>query len=128
MSIMMLSFTNVVNCSAQTYTYRTTGFSYKYKASYGWTDWSPWESSNMKLTINYDDDIVIIYSKQMQVYHIYEYVSNYTDDSGGKQVKFNFIDQDYDKGTMRMRIERNGNSQIYIDFADVMWVYNVVRI
>ena len=35
---------------------------------------------------------------------------------------------EYDYGYIRLRIERNGNSQIYIDFADVMWVYNVVRV
>lgn len=57
-----------------------------------------------------------------------KYVRNYTDSSGGKQLEFNFIDQDYDRGVMRLRVERNGNAQIYIDFANVMWVYNVVKL
>ena len=114
--------------SAQTYTYKTTGFSMKQLTSYGWTDWSAWERSDMYMVINFDKDIVKIYSPEPQIYHILNYLGNYTDESGGRQIKFNFIDQDNDRGTMRLRIERNGNSQVYIDFNNVMWVYNVVRI
>ena len=47
---------------------------------------------------------------------------------GGTNVKFYVIDQDYDRGSIRLRVERNGNSQIYVDFSNVAWVYNVVRI
>ena len=126
---LMLFTLSVGTVSAQTYSYRSFQFSYKQQLDSGrWTDWSRWEDSNLLITINYDDDVIKIYSKMMQIYHIVGYSDSYTDNSGGRQVKFNFVDQDGDKGTIRLRIERNGNSQLYIDFADIMWVYNVRKI
>lgn len=126
--LLAVSFIVPQTAKAQIYTYKTTEFAYKYVNSYGkWNDWSSWEKSSMLITINFDTDIVKIYSPTTQVYKITDYLEEYTDQYGGKQVKFEFIDQDGDYGKMRLRIEKNGNSQIYIDFANVMWVYNVVK-
>ena len=78
----------------------------------------------MLVTIDFINDIIRIYSPVHQKYTITQYIKNYTDYYGGKQVEFRFIDQDYDYGTMRLRLEANGNAQIYIDFIDVM-CYNI---
>jgi hypothetical protein len=126
---MTFCFINPVSTIAQVYSYRTTEFAYKEVNSYGnWTNWSSWEPSNIPMTIDFDNDFVIIYSTTKQVYKIIEYVRNYTDDSGGTQIEYRFIDQDGDRGTMRLRIERNGNSQIYIEFSNIMWVYNIKKV
>jgi hypothetical protein len=125
MLMMVFSFT-VAN--AQIQFYRTTSFAYKTANDYGrWTNWSDWEDSDMLVMFNLSGDLVKIYSPKTQTYRITKYVRNFTDSSGGKQVEFKFIDQDNDNGTMRLRIETNGNSQIYIQFSNVIWVYNVVR-
>ena len=106
--------------------YKATEFAYKYVNAYGrWTEWTDWEKSNVIITIDYSNDLVKINSETPQTYVIVQWVRNYVDESGGQQIEFRFIDQDYDRGTMRLRVERSGNSQIYIDFSNVMWVYNV---
>lgn len=115
--------------SAQQYKFKSTEFAYRTVDTYDrWSNWSSWESSDLLITINLDNDYVIIYSQQTQIYRIIEYVGQYNDNSGGTQMEFRFIDQDNDKGTMRLRKEANGNSQLYIDFANIMWVYNIKRI
>ena len=120
-----LTFTIV---KAQTYYYNATSFAYKAVNSYGyWTDWTDWESCNVPIVMDYDNDVVTIYSNRTQIYKITKYIRKYTDSSGGSQVEFNFVDQDYDRGVMRLRVERNGNSQIYVGFTNIMWVYNVRR-
>ena len=125
MLVMVLSF---AAADAQIQYYRTTGFAYKYVNSYGrWTNWTDWQSSDMVITINFNTDVVKIYSPQTQTYRILEHTRNFTDSSGGKQVEFKFIDQDGDRGSMRLRIERNGNSQLYVEFSNIIWVYNVVK-
>ena len=114
--------------SAQTYVYRTTAFAMKQVNSYGyWTNWTDWQDSDMLITINLDADVVKVYSPMTQVYRITKYVGTYKDNSGGTQIEYTFVDQDGDVGKLRLRKERNNNIQIYIEFADVMWVYNVVR-
>ena len=120
-------FSSSINSNAQTYYYKTYQFAIKYKTSSGWSNWSDWQKSNMKMKIDLDDDMIVIYSEKLQVYRVIEGMGTYTDESGGRQTKFYVVDQDGDNGYVRLRIERNGNSQVYIDFGDVMWVYNVVR-
>ena len=106
--------------------YRTISYAYQQTDSCGnWEEWSDWEDSDMLIVINFDTDVVIIYSPERQRYQVTEYIRSYTDGSGGKQVEFAFIDQDGDRGHLRLRIEKNGNSQIYIDFNNVRWCYNV---
>ena len=105
-------------------------FCYKEKNSQGlWEDWSKWEDSDVQITMDLTTDIVTIYSKDKQVYQITDYVESSTDSDGDDIVKLRFVDQDGDQGTMRL-IERNSEnrSEIYIDFNNITWVYEVRRI
>ncbi len=113
-------------CDTQTETFRTTGFAYRYKTDTGWTKWSDRQDSNLRLTIDFNEDMVIIFSKEAQIYRINDVVSYDVDDSGGKELKMPFIDQDGDTGTMRMLIDKDGNTQLWVVFADIMWMYDVV--
>lgn len=123
--VLLFSF---IAIQAQVYHYRTTAYAYKQVNSNGnWTSWSDWQDSDMLMIINFNTDVVTIYSPTTQRYQITKFIRNFTDNSGGKQVEFAFVDQDGDKGHMRLRIETNGNSQVYIEFNNIMWVYNVKR-
>lgn len=128
--ILMLMLTSVVSM-AQVQTYRTTQFAIATVNTYtGKYVWGDWEKSDILITINLDTDVIIIYSPKKQVYFVTGTYNNgqaYTDNSGGRNIKFFIIDQDGDRGELRLRVERNGNSQIYIDFKNIAWVYNVRR-
>ena len=108
--------------------YETTSFSIKKVVNGEWTDWSEWEESGMIITMNLIKDVVEILSPKAQIYNITENKGLYFDQEDGRNVNFSFVDQDGDKGTMRLRIEKNGNSQMYIEYANVMWVYNLIRV
>lgn len=107
--------------------YKATEFAAKWVENNYWTDWTDWIDTDINVKIDLSKDMVVIYSESPQVYKVIRQVEAPYDDSG-VQVKFKIIDQDNDVGYLRLRIENNGNSQIYIDFADIMWVYNVTRI
>ena len=127
--MLLLSLMSFNTINAQVQYYRSTQFSMKQINSYGvWTDWSPWQSSNILIEMDLNSDVITIYSQMKQIYKIVEYVGNYTDASGGKQAEYRFIDQDFDKGVLRLRLERNNNAQIYIEFGNIIWVYNVLRV
>lgn len=124
----LLFFSVVIGASAQVHTFRTTGYYEKHKYSWGWGNWTGRQDSNMTLTINYNTDVVTIYSPKTQVYRIYRYGGTYKDNDGDVTAEFKFYDQDGDRGTMRLVIRNStGKSQIYIDFANVCWAYDVVR-
>ena len=108
--------------------YETTSFSMKKVVKGEWTDWSEWEESGMIITMNLTKDVVEILSPKAQIYNITENKGLYFDQEDGRNVNFSFVDQEGYKGTMRLRIEKNGNSQMYIEYANVMWVYNLIQV
>lgn len=118
---LIISFT----AFAQSGYFNAYEFSYKLMKSNGsWTNWSNWESVNINVKIDVTNDKVIIYSDEPQIYHILQQeTAPY--DSNGEQIKFQIIDQDGDYGYLRFRRQSNGTLQIYIDFADIKWVYNI---
>lgn len=100
-------------------------YQYTQKMSYA-SDFDPWERVNIPIVFNLTTDQIIIYSQRTQTYYIYKsetYISN----EGRQAVRFYFVDQDLDKGSCRLVIRKDGTSQIYIDFANISWVYNVIR-
>lgn len=127
--LLLVLFIFSISAQAQIYQYKTTGFAIKQINAVGvWENWSDWKKSDMLITFNYDTDVVKIYSPETQTYRLQECIRSYVDESGGKQTEFTFIDQDGDKGTLRLRIETNGNLQIYIEFSNIMWVYNIIKL
>lgn len=90
--------------------------------------WSDWERTSVRISFDIDFDEIRIFSDMPQRYRVVTNEGTSTDASGGSQVRFKVIDQDNTRGYVRLRVERNGNSQIYVDFANVAWVYNVVRV
>lgn len=107
--------------------FRTTEFAWKQKEYGVWSDWTDWERSNMKVKFDLNRDQIVIFSPNIQIYNVLS-IEEPPYDPSGQQVKYRVIDQDDDFGYIRLRVENNGNSQIYVDFANIKWVYNVVRI
>lgn len=114
----------------------TLGLSYTIQAQTKWFkavelavkiengNWSDWENVNINVKFDLSNDIIIIYSKETQVYKVIEQLPD-PYDSDGTQIKFKVVDQDYDIGYLRLRQQYNGVSQIYVDFSDISWVYNI---
>lgn len=115
-----------VTAFSQTIAFETTHFSYKEKNYYGWSNWSNWEPSRSLMTIDLNNDMIVIYTQQTQYYNIVSVGESYV--SGNAQVQeFGFIDQDGDRGTFRLVLRTTGRSEIYIAFNNIMWGYIVVR-
>lgn len=87
-------------------------------------EWTDWEDCNVDVKLDISNDLVVIYSAETQVYSIL-YEIEAPRDSSGEQIAFRAKDQDGDYCTFRLRIQNNGTKQLYVDFADVSWVYNV---
>lgn len=119
-----------VTCAfSQIFTYRSTAFAYKTNSGYGWSDWSSWQSSSVKITINFNTDIITIYSPTTQRLKAVAGPNEYVDASGGSNAAFRCYDMvDNCYCELRLRQESNGNSQMYLTYSNIMYVYNVRRI
>lgn len=108
--------------------YQATSFAYKTTNYYGnWSNWSDWEYSSVKIKFETNKDIIVIYSKEIQAFAIYKQLTPPYDPTG-TQVAFAAYDGDGVKCHIRLRIENNGNSQIYCEYSNICYVYNVKRI
>ena len=125
----VMCFATSHTADAQVQYYRTTAFASKQKDNNGtWSDWTDWQKSNMTATINLTDDVIKIYSPTIQIYHVTELVSkNENSYYYEMEAVFRVYDQDGDKGTLRLIIDKEKNSYIYIEFGNIMWRYRVLR-
>lgn len=126
--LLIFGLLSASSLNAQVLRFKTYQFSIKYKKNDVWGDWSDWQPSDLRVLIDLDEDMITVKSEKIQVYQVLEHDSSYTDKSGGKQLKYYVKDQDGDKGYVRLRVETNNNIQLYVDFNDVMWVYNMKEI
>lgn len=126
--LLIVIFTLVTfSVSAETWRFKTKAYSQR-EMSYGyWREWSDWCPSNINITMNLDTDIITIFSPRTQYYSITSYVGNYTE-NGAAVAEYKFIDQDGDRGTLLLVIKPNGQSEIYIKFANIQWAYIVIRV
>lgn len=120
--ILMLFSLNFVQAE-ETY-YRAHYFAYKCIENGHWTEWSNWKESRVLISINFDSEVIQIYTEQEQKYIILDTGDEYIDDKGGTQVELSVIDQDKDIGVIRFRIQKDSTIQLYVEFNDIMWVYS----
>lgn len=95
-----------------------------YELSVNYEGWSDWESVNIDIKIDFDNYLIKIFSKQVQVYEILSDLPPLKDDDG-RNIRFRVIDQDKDIGVLTFRVQNNGTKQIYLEFDNIGWVYNV---
>ena len=126
--LMILSLFSISQLKAQNVLwFKATSFSIKYADSYGnWTKYSKWiEIDPMPVKIDLIDDIIIIYSNDQQIYLVKSCSKERRDRDGGTQIEMRVVDQDLDWGIVRLRKTREGDLQLYVDFTDIAWVYNI---
>ena len=124
--IFIFSIISILSISATTMTFKSTGFSYRERNYYSWSNWRS-ESSNV--TIMMMDNILIIYSPTVQTYNLYNLQDPYQDVDGDWILKSNFIDQDGDVGEFNLIYRwKDEMWQMYIRFNNIQWVYDVVQI
>lgn len=124
--IFIFSIISILSISATTMTFKSTGFSYRERNYYSWSNWRS-ESSNV--TIMMMDNILIIYSPTVQTYNLYNLQDPYQDVDGDWILKSNFIDQDGDIGEFNLIYRWEDEMwQMYIRFNNIQWVYDVVQI
>lgn len=123
--ILLCFILSIITASAENLRFRSTGFSYRERNYYGWSDWS---YENTYVNIVMSNNLLIIYSQRTQTYSLYNLRDPYQDIDGDWVLKSNFIDQDGDRGEFNLIYRVNDDMwQMYIRFNNVQWVYDVVQ-
>lgn len=113
------------DASAQTYRFKTTGFTVLDKIR-GGGKWSDFQTSSMVITLDSKKDRIVVYSQEVQLYRIVSYEpKEETDDD----LIYPFICQDDDGQKFTITIitrKKQGNrKQLYINQKDFVIAYNI---
>lgn len=127
LTIAFLLFLNFTGYS-QVYKNRAKEFAYKSKDNYGrWTKWSDWEECNILIVTNLDNSKFTIYSKETQEFDIIKFYPKEYDEEGVEVFRILVVDKDGLRCNIRQRFIKSEyfSSQLYIDYADLIYVYNL---
>ena len=126
--LLLLGIFACISLHAELSFYKADSFAYKYTEDNGrWKEWSDWDNSDILISIDYEKEIITVYSEQEQRYIIMKENGEYSDAQGGKQIEFTVVDQDGTVGAIRVRIQKNGVAQLYVEFENIMWVYSGLK-
>ncbi len=116
-----------LSISAEVTKFTAYEFSYKTHNEYSnrWTDWSRWENCNILVVVNFDTDRINIYSSTPQEFDIIQYYDIYTDNDGDSVLKMECVDADGARCSIRVIIRQNGTKQLYCDYSNIMYVYEM---
>ncbi len=124
--IFLTSFSNY----AQQFRFKTTSLSVLEKDNKdNWGKWSKPEATEMFVTLDYDKDKIVIYSREIQHYKIVEYMpkevtkvdeinSYLCKNQLGEATKISFM----------TRIDKNNKPQLYVYYKDIIYCYDIVEV
>lgn len=118
-----------ISVSAEIVNFRTNAYCQKEKKKNGkWGEWSKWVSSNVDVVINTDKDIITIYSEpKVQIFYIKDYLGEVIDKDGEVTEKFSCVDQNKQKGQIRLVMRKTGRSELYVDMPKKRFVYDITQ-
>lgn len=115
--ILMLLFTTTLSYSQ---TYYTDYMSKMIMVDSCWTDWSDWYQHFTEVEI-YKDSIVVY---DEDVYIIHKQLKDEIDETSVTSI-YKATNKKGDCVQIRLRIQCDGIKQLYIDFKNKIWVYNL---
>lgn len=126
-ALTLLLFASVFASHAYAEVLKLKAYSFSARSTdhYGnWSDWADWSDCNILVVIG-EDSRVKIYSKETQEYDIISSEEEVSDHQGGTVTEYHCIDKDGLRCSLRLRVEKNDNIQLYVDYDNLSFVYNV---
>lgn len=94
-----------------------------------WGKWSKPEPTEMFVTLDYNKDKIVIYSREIQHYKIVEYMPKEVtkvDEINSYLCKNQFGDAT--KISFMTRIDKNNKPQLYVYYKDIIYCYDIVEV
>lgn len=121
----LLSMTTFCAVAQSAMRFMSYGFASGVVNNYGRVVWDDWEDSHIPISINVEEGRIRIFSKDEQDYQVVKDLGKSKDDDGES---YTMKCMDNDGLICHVRLRRqylNNVIQLYIEYEDYRWVYNV---
>lgn len=88
-----------------------------------WDDWTYWKPCYYKVIVDLNEDIITINNSK---YYLDKHIETTVDDNS-KTIKYAVINYYNNASFIRIREQKDGVKQLYIDYDDIIYVYNLVH-
>ena len=129
--ILFISISTSFSQNSDIRKFKTTGLASKFlnENNNTWTDWSRWDDVSILGVFDLEKERITIYSKDVQVYDFAKYEGKTTNKDGDEILEWLCINEDGLKCHLEIwkRYYENGEyySQIYVNYSDIRFVYNI---
>lgn len=123
--LFLMLFVTVSSFAINTHRYNYIGYAYSQKIynenTKTWSKWSSIVPTSIKIIVDYSENIIIIFSNKIQLYKIIDKDTILLKDD--ISYKMTVVDIEGDNALITLY-----NKQLYIEYANLMWVYNLKQI
>ena len=104
---------------------KTYAYSTKTRAANGnWHSWSEWETSDLLVVLDTDNDRIKIYNEANSTYDLVEYLGERIDSDGDMVYTWNAVDEEGIECVVQfIKIQNDNRLQMYWKYDNVMFVF-----
>lgn len=123
----VLCLAHSISLMAYQYNFNANSFSSKSKNDNGvWQEWAEWEPSTVTISLDTDKEKLVIKASETFTFDIYDKKVNNNDDGEESNIlEYSCVDEDGLKCSFRLRNSKDGSMQIYLDYGNASFVYQV---
>lgn len=100
--------------------------SYKVLKDSVWQDWSDWKEFHIEITLNTDSNTITLHSKNSEKVFKIDPLFRKIEDDNSITILYTVLKSENNCLGIRFRIQRDGVKQVYIDYEDIVYAYNLI--
>lgn len=126
LTLLMLLLIFTSNSIPREVCYYSSFISYKRLVNDTWTDWTNWREYYVEIIFNTDSNTITIYDENIiKVYKIHP-IYEKSEDSNSITIKYKVVESENNCLYIRFRNQHDGVKQLYLDYKDLVYVYNLM--
>lgn len=125
-TLLMLLLVFTSNAIPREMCYYSNFTSYKILINNNWTEWTDWREYYVEIVFNTDSNTITIYDEDIvKVYKIYP-IYEKSEDCNSITIKYKVVESENNCLYIRFRNQHDGIKQLYLDYKDLVYVYNLM--
>lgn len=126
LTLLMLLLVSTSNANPREACYYSNFTSYKMWINNSWTDWTDWREYYVEIVFDTDSNTITIYDENIEkVYKIHP-IYEKSEDYGSITIKYKVVESENNCLYIRFRNQYDGVKQLYLDYKDLVYVYNLM--